>query len=70
MVHFFTLRLCGTIRCLPPALSSEKHVKVQDPPRSLTGSSGAKIKDLDQLLNEQVSEHGKHVEESSEEHGH
>lgn len=64
------LRLCMTIRCLPPALSTEKHVKVQDPPGSLTRSSGAKIKDLAQLLNEQVSGRGKHVEESSEERCH
>lgn len=52
---------------LATCLSSEKQVKVQDPPGSLTGSSGAKIEDLAQLLNEQVPGHGKHVEESSEE---
>lgn len=40
-----------TIRCLSPARSSEKHVTVQHPPWGLTGSSGAKIRDLDQLLN-------------------
>lgn len=51
---FLTLRLCMTIRCLAPVLSSEKLVEVQDPARSLPGSSGAEVKDLTQFVNERT----------------
>lgn len=48
---FLTLRLHMTTRCLTPVLSNESKSKS----RSLTGSSGAEVKDLTQFVKEQVS---------------